>query len=128
MKITYSFKDTEEEKKRSKREGFDEKSQSNALQEQNIEKINVGHNNSEMYLRFEETTVLMPPSAVKILTEKLREEVDKYEKEHGKIKLPKKEKDKFSAQNVVKSLYKTKKLSPKLVSINTKKKKKPPFK
>ncbi len=94
------------------------------------EKIQVGHNFAEMYIRFDEEVVMMPPASIKKLTEELSRLVKDYEKQHGKIKPPRRKRGKqqSTAQKVVKALYKSRKVSSKLVSINTKRRKHLPLK
>lgn len=94
-----------------------------------IKSLRVGHTSSEMYISFGESSVVLTPSAAKNLAENLREQIEEYETEHGKIQVapkPKKRKE-STATRVAKSLFKSKKLGPNLLSINTKKRKHLPF-
>ena len=91
----------------------------------NVNKIRVGHTQSEMLIHFECHTIIMTPASLKQFQRRLKESVSEFEKNHGKIKARQKVNKKGTVQKLVKALYKTKKLSPKLVSINTKKRKHP---
>lgn len=93
-----------------------------------VDNIQVGHNFAEMYIRFGENVVIMPPASIKKLTQDLEKLVEDFESQHGKIKAPPKKKQESSAHKVVKALYKTRKISSKLVSINTKRRKHLPLK
>jgi len=96
-----------------------------------ITEIKVGHTSSEMYIRLGETAVIMMPAVIKKMTADLRKAVVEYEEEFGVIKLPKKPQIKkrgSTAQKVAKALFKSKKIGPKLISINTRKRKHLPFK
>ncbi len=71
-----------------------------------------------------DTVITLPPSAAKRLLRDLRAAVGEYDAEQGKIALPVTSSRKEPAVNrVIKALYKTRKLGPKLMSINTRKRK-----
>ncbi len=96
---------------------------------QDVKSLRVGHTSSEMYISFGETSVILTPSTAKNLAENLHQQIEAFEAEHGKIKLPAKptKRKESTATRVAKSLFKSKKLGPKLLSINTKKRKHLPF-
>ena len=93
-----------------------------------VDNVQVGHNFAEMYIRFGEKVVIMPPASIKKLTQDLERLVADFESQHVKIKANRKKKRESSAPKVVKALYKTRKISSKLVSINTKRRKHLPLK
>lgn len=95
-----------------------------------VQHIQVGHNFAEMYIRFDEAVVIMPPASIKKLAQDIGRAIADYEALHGKIKQPKqkKKKQESTAQKVVKALYKSRKISSNLISINTKRKKHLPLK
>lgn len=89
-----------------------------------IDKISVGHNRAEMYLRLGETVVILAPAVAKRLTEDLRQMIDQWEDQNGTISDPKQPQQKKSlARQVIKALYKSRKVSHNLVSINTRRRK-----
>jgi len=100
------------------------------LKKLEIEKISVGHTNSEVYLKFEDSSIVMTPSTSKKMVEDLNRVITDFEKKYGKIKLPKKQgkKRESTVSRVVRSLYKGKKVSSNLIAVNTKRKKNLPFK
>ncbi len=90
-----------------------------------VDKISVGHTYAEVYLRFGDGVVVLTPSVAKRMAHDLAETVGQYEDEHGKVSIkPKSRKKESMPRKVIKSLYKSRRVSPKLVSINTKKRKK----
>ncbi len=88
-----------------------------------IRKIKVSHTNSEVIFGFEEHLIIMPPSSAKQMTIDLTSAIEQFEKRNGIIKPLKSEKRIGTAQKVIRALYKSRKVSSKLVSVNTKKKK-----
>ncbi|MDP8227912.1 MAG: hypothetical protein P9M15_00505 [Candidatus Electryoneaceae bacterium] len=91
-----------------------------------IEKLSVGHNRAEMYLRLGEAVIILPPAVAKRLADDLRQTIDHWEAQNGTIAEPRRPHPKKSlARQVVKALYKTRKVSNKLISINTRRRKHP---
>lgn len=90
--------------------------------ELSVDNCTVGHNSAEMYIRLGDVVIVLPPQAMKKLTQDLKQSIDKWEAEHGRIK-GKKEKQQSVPRKVIKALYKSRKVSRNLVSINTKRRK-----
>ena len=90
-----------------------------------ILKISVGFRNSEVYIRLGEQTIILPPSAAKKLTSDLAENIKVFEADNGVVKMPKSKKSKsgHSLPKLLKSLYKSRRVTKKLVSVNTSRKK-----
>ncbi|NQT34012.1 hypothetical protein HQ587_02385 [bacterium] len=96
-----------------------------------VDRISVGHNSAEMYIKFGETIVILPPGPAKKLLEDLKQAMRKWESEHGKlpdVKDRKKKRRESVPKRVLKELYKSRKVGSKLISINTRKRKHLPFK
>ena len=96
-----------------------------------VNRISVGHSSAEMYIRFGETIIILPPGPTKKLLEDLRQVMQKWESEHGKLpdaKDRKKKRRESVPKRVLKELYKSRKVGSKLISINTSKRKHLPFK
>lgn len=96
-----------------------------------VKSIKVGHNNAEIYIKLGEAVVTLPPSSAKKMVADLKRAVEAWEAEHGTIDsgLPKKRpKRESSAKRVIKALYKSRKVSSKLVSVNTSRRKHLPTK
>ena len=94
-----------------------------------VDRISVGFNNAEMYLKFSEAVIFLTPAAAKRLRDDLENSVTNWETEHGRIK-PKRGKKREDSvpKRVLKSLYKSKKVGSKMISINTGKRKHLPMK
>ena len=95
-----------------------------------IERISVGHNSAEIFLRFEDKTVILPPVVGKKLFNDLDRVVKDWENEHGTIKIDsgKRKRKETVPKKVLKELYKSRKVGSKLISINTGKRKHLPLK
>ena len=95
-----------------------------------INRISVGHNSAEIFLRFGDKTVILPPAAGKKLNIDLARAVSNWEKEHGTIRddKSKRKKKETVPKKVLKELYKSRKVGSKLISINTGKRKHLPLK
>lgn len=88
-----------------------------------VDRISVGHTYAELYLRFGDGIIVLTPSVAKKMTLDLMEAISRYEDEHGDIRMkPKKAKESLP-RKIVKSLYKSRRVSSKLVSVNTRKRK-----
>ncbi len=97
----------------------------------NIDKFSVGHNRAELYIRLDETTIILPPAVGKRLCDDLQQAVKEWEEQHGRIpvsKGKKKGKPESVPKRVLKELYKSRKIGSKLISVNTSKKKHLPMK
>lgn len=120
MKIRYVYEDMKHERD----------SESRGEKSETVRNIKVGHNNSEMYVGFDDSVIIMPPSTVKKLAFDLQKSIENYENDHGKIRLisDKTQPKKSTAKSIIRALYKNRKIGPKLVAINTRKKKNIPLK
>ncbi|MDP8238290.1 MAG: hypothetical protein P9X24_04290 [Candidatus Hatepunaea meridiana] len=88
--------------------------------------VTVGHNQAEMFIRFGDATIILPPEAAKEFYNDLQTVILDWEEEYGKIpKLKEKKKRKRESvpKRVLKELYRSKKIGSKLISINTSKRK-----
>ncbi len=88
-----------------------------------IDKMSVGHNSAEMYIHLEQTVIMMVPSIAKRMTIELREELIKYEEEFGTIRPKQSPRKESLPRKIIKEFYKSRQVSSKIVSINTKKRK-----
>lgn len=121
MKVQYSS--SEQESK------APEKSESGKKIE--VSRISVGHSSSEMYVRFGEIVIILPPGPAKKLLEDLQQAMQTWESEHGKLpdaRDHKKKRRESGPKRVLKALYKSRKVGSKLITINTKRRKHLPFK
>jgi hypothetical protein len=91
----------------------------------NIDRITVGHNQAEIFIRIADRTIILPPVAGKQLTLELGRKITAWEIEHGKIRETKGELKRRETvpKKVLKALYKSRKIGSKLISINTGKRK-----
>jgi len=88
--------------------------------------VTVGHNQAEMFIRFGDATIILPPEAAEKFSNDLQTVISDWEEEYGKIpklKDKKKRKRESVAKRVLKELYRSKKVGSKLISINTSKRK-----
>ncbi len=78
-----------------------------------------------MYIKLDDNVIILPPKVAKKLQLQLKDTLSEYEEKHGKIKkVSHKRRVKESVpRRVIRELYKSRKVSSKLVSINTKKRK-----
>ena len=90
-----------------------------------IDRITVGHNQAEIFIRIADRTIILPPAAGKQLLLELGRKISTWENEHGKIKTAKDRTKKRESvpKKVLKELYKSRKIGSKLISINTGKRK-----
>ncbi len=119
MKVTWSNKE--------KRQPEREKSESQA----DVRRISVGHSAAELYIRFDETTLILPPAAGKKLYRELRRAVSDWESEHGTATPAghgKKRRKESVPKRVLKELYRSRKVGSKLIRIDTGKKRHLPLK
>jgi len=96
-----------------------------------VNRFTIGHNRAELYIRFDETTIILPPAVGKKLCDDLQQAVKEWEEQHGRIPVPKgkkKGKPESVPKRVLKELYRSRKVSSKLISIDTSKKKHLPMK
>lgn len=106
----YKLHNPESENKPEKSSGF------------TIDNISVGHNNNETYLKMGDYVVILPPQSAKRMALELKNHIQHYEKEHGKIAEPVKKSESLP-KKIIKALYKSHKVAPKLTSVNTQKRK-----
>lgn len=93
-----------------------------------IDRISVGHNRAEIYVKLDETVIIMPPEAALKFKTDLHNHLDAWEKDNGTIPdahPTKASKEESVSRKVIKQLYKSRKIGPKLLSINTKRRKHP---
>ncbi len=91
-----------------------------------VKHMSIGHNRAEMYINLGEAVILLAPSAAKKMMTDLQEAVTAWEKVNGTIKPDSDRKRKGSestAKKALKSLYKSRRVTSKLLSINTSRKK-----
>ncbi len=89
------------------------------------ERVSVGHNNAEFYIRLGDFVLILPPAAAKILVQKLAAlPAPANEKTIAGRKKSKKQES--IAKQVLKALYKGKMVTKSLIAINTKRKKRLP--
>jgi len=90
-----------------------------------IDRITVGHNQAEIFIRIADRTIILPPAAGKRLLLELGRKINEWENEHGKIKTAKDSSKKRETvpKKVLKELYKSRKIGSKLITINTGKRK-----
>jgi len=97
------------------------------LEKIEVKRISLGFRNSEIFIRIDDRTIILPPSAAKKLTFDLEEHIQSFEVENGKIKvfnpINKKSKSGQSLSKLLKSLYKSRKVTKRLVAVNTRRKK-----
>lgn len=95
-----------------------------------IDRIAVGHNRAEIFIRMADKTIILPPAAGKQFLLDLGRKITAWENEHGKIREAKGERKKRETvpKRVLKELYKSRKIGSKLISINTGKRKHLPSK
>ena len=94
-----------------------------------IKRLSVGHNYAEMYINLGDSVVLLSPPAAKKMMSDLKDAVTAWEKANGPIAKDSDRKGKRSesiAKKALKTLYKSRKISSKLISINTSRKKRLP--
>src|SRR4030042_306014 len=94
-----------------------------------VDNLTVGFRQGEFYIRLGDAVILLSPQVMKKLLYDLEIFISVWEKEHGKIKSVD-DRDKKKAESVpkrvLKSLYKSHKVSQRLISINTARKKSHP--
>jgi len=86
--------------------------------------INVGHNFAETYIKFGDEVIMMPAATMKELALQLRRAVEDWEAAYGEIKPLTSEPPLSLPKKVLKALYREKKVTGHLTSINTRRKKK----
>jgi|GEM_PF-2347089 len=89
-----------------------------------VDKISVGHNFGEMYIRFGDEVFVLSPGAAKRLTLELGSAVEKYEHENGTIQPPTPPHNISLPKRILRALYRESHPTSKLTSINTSKRKK----
>ncbi len=90
-----------------------------------IDRVNVGHNNAEVYIRLGEFVLIMPPAVMKKLQGELAALLIEIEPAQTAKKQKEKKKEPIAKQ-ILKALYKGKNVTKSLVAINTSRKKKLP--
>ncbi len=117
MKIIWSAPETEPREKRVRVQG----------KSFTVNKVAVGHNAAEVFFRLDETMILMTPGAAKRLARDLKSALSSWEARHGRIAAPatrkRGAKRESTAKRAIKSLYKSRKVNPKLISVNTSRRK-----
>lgn len=94
-----------------------------------INRLTVGHNSAEMYIHLGDRVILLSPSAAKKMVNDLKSAVSTWEETNGPIdQYPdgKTKRTESVAKKALKTLYKSRKISSKLISINTSRKKRFP--
>jgi hypothetical protein len=91
--------------------------------------LQTGHNRAELFLKFDDNVVIMPPIAAKRLMLELEENVAEWEKLHGVIPNPPtpppKPRPESAAKRVLKQLYKSRRVAKSLISVNTSRRRHP---
>ena len=89
-----------------------------------LDQLKVGHNNAEMYLQLGEAVLMMTPTAFKKMMIDLEQVVHDYEQKHGTIEMPSGSSSAISpVKSMLKNLYQSRKIAPRLMSVNTKRRK-----
>ena len=85
--------------------------------------LQTGHNRAELFLKFDDSVIIMPPIAAKRLLFELEKNVAEWEKVHGVIPNPRarppKPKPESAVKRVLKQLYKSRRVTKRLISVNT---------
>ncbi len=92
-----------------------------------VDRAAVGHNRAEVYIRLGDAVVILPPSAAKRLAGELRQALSDWEARHGAISTEAGVKGgsrrESAPKRVIKELYKSRKVSRRLISVNTRRRK-----
>lgn len=93
-----------------------------AIKTETVDKVVVGHNSAEIYFRFGDILIILPPPAAKTL----RSELAKLNLIDGTVSKHQAKAAEPIARQVLKSLFKGKKMTKSLIAVNTKRRKKLP--
>ena len=92
-----------------------------------VDRVSVGHNCAEVYIRLGEAMVILPPPAAKHLTRELRRALTEWEGRYGAITgepgAGGRNRRESVARKVIRKLYKSHKVSRRLISVNTRRRK-----